>query len=197
MKAMKQAGCYQVRMGVESGNEYIRNKVYHRNMTNQQIYDAFSVIHKNGLQLRLYFMLGAPYETVAMIKESLAMAKQSSTDDIIFGVLYPLPGTEIQKLCQQEQIIERSCDDDSCCYEASPVKRTKYVSQHRLIRIIRKITRWQIREYLIVGMRLHGPLFFFDCLSFLLYYRMKYDFQLSEMLRWNVQKYKLRHLVIQ
>jgi radical SAM superfamily enzyme YgiQ (UPF0313 family) len=197
MKAMKQAGCYQVRMGVESGNEYIRNKVYHRNMTNQQIYDAFSIIHKNDLQLRLYFIVGAPDETVAMMKESLAMAKQSSTDDILFGVLYPLPGTEIQKLCQQEQIIEQSCDDDASFYKVSPVKRTKYVSQPRMARIIKKIKRWQIQEYLIVGLRLHGPLFFLDCLSFLLYYRMKYDFQLSEMLRWNVQKNKLQHLTIQ
>ena len=196
MKAMKQAGCYQVRMGVESGNEYIRNEVYHRNMTNQQIFDAFSIIRKNGLELRLYFMIGAPDETNAMMKETLAMVKKSPTDDTLFGTLYPLPGTEIRKVCQEEQIIKQA-DDRELSYGVEAVTRTKYVSQPHLTRIIKKAKRWQIREYLRVGMRLSGPLLFFDCLTFLLYYRTKYDFQLSEMLRWNVQKYKLQRLTIQ
>jgi len=195
MEAMKEAGCYQVRMGMESGNEYIRNKVYHRDMTNQQIYDAFSIIHKNGLQLRLYFIVGAPYETVQMMQESLDMAKKSSADEIFFGVLYPLPCTEIQKVCKQEQVIELSGDDDSYQYGTAPVERTKYVSHARLLLFNKKIKHWQMKEYLTDGLKLHGPLFFIDCLSFLLYYRMRYDLEMNQMLRWNVQKYKLHRLL--
>ena len=37
IKIMKNSGCYEVRMGVESGNDYIRNKIYKRNMTKKQI----------------------------------------------------------------------------------------------------------------------------------------------------------------
>lgn len=194
MKAMKEAGCYQVRMGVESGNEYIRNKVYNRNMTNQQIYDAFEIIHKNSLQLRLYFIVGAPYETSAMMQESLKMAKKSCADEIFFSLLYPLPGTEIQKLCEKEQVIERLGDDEQGQHDTAPVERTKYVSHTRLMLVNNKIKRWQMKEYLTDGLKVHGPLFFLDCLTFLLYYRMKYDLETNQLLRWNVQKYKLHRL---
>ena len=101
IRMMKDAGCYQVRMGVETGNEYIRNKVYHRDMTNNQIYDAIEIIHKNKVQLRLYFMIGAPYETIEIMNESLKMAQRSKADEIFFGLLYPLPGTEIRTICEQ------------------------------------------------------------------------------------------------
>jgi radical SAM superfamily enzyme YgiQ (UPF0313 family) len=194
LKMMKDAGCYQVRMGVESGNEYIRNQVYNRNMTNQQIYDAFKIIHKNSLQLRLYFIVGAPYETVSMMQESLAMAKKSLADEIFFGVLYPLPGTEIQKICEEEQIIETPGDADHDQFDMGPVHRTKYVSHAQLQRFNKKVKRWQMKEYIFDGLKFRGPFFITDCVLFLLYYRMKYDFEMNQLLRWNVQRYKLNRL---
>jgi len=191
-RTMKEAGCYQVRMGVESGNEYIRNKVYNRGMTDQQIYGAFEIIHNNGLQLRLYFIVGAPYETIAMMQESLAMAKKSLADEIFFGALYPLAGTEIQKICEKESVIGTSEDTGYDRHDMGPVHRTKYVSHAQLHRFNNKVKRWQIKEYMIDGLKLRGPLFIINCVLFLLYYRPKYDFELSQVLRWNVQKYKLK-----
>ena len=64
INAMKDAGCYEVRMGVETGNDYIRNEVYKRNMTKEQLDKAIKIIKKNKLQLRLTFIVGAPYENV-------------------------------------------------------------------------------------------------------------------------------------
>ena len=106
MRALKDAGCYQVRMGVESGNEYIRNTIYNRGMTNQEIFHAVEIIKKNNLQLRLYFMVGAPQETVEMMQESFQMADTLNADEIFFGVLYPLPGTDILKICEKEHVLE-------------------------------------------------------------------------------------------
>ena len=60
IKSMKDAGCYEARMGVEAGSDYIRNKVYNKNITKEQIFNAFGTIKKYGLQLRLYFIVGAP-----------------------------------------------------------------------------------------------------------------------------------------
>lgn len=189
IKILKDAGCYQVRMGVETGSEYIRNSIYKRNMTDRQISEAFRIIQKNHLQLRLYFMVGAPYETVDMMNESLRMAQQSNADEIFFGLLYPLPGTHIGDICEREQTIKADHRE-----VIGPVHHTKFVSHAQLHQFMRKVQRWQITKYLKEGIKLRGPFFFFDCLRFLLYYRRKYDFELNQLFRWNVQRYKLQQI---
>jgi radical SAM superfamily enzyme YgiQ (UPF0313 family) len=190
LKTMKDAGCYQVRMGVEAGNESIRNKVYKRDMTNQQISDAFESIHRNKLQLRLYFMVGAPDETIEMMNESLKMAQQSHADEIFFGLLYPLPGTEIRHYCQHEEMTN-TIDVENI----GPVLQTKYVSKPHLRRFMRKVKRWQIKMYIFDGVKLRGPRFFLDCFLFVFYYKTKYGFETNQLFRWNVQRYKLYQVI--
>ncbi len=186
IRMMKDAGCYQVRMGVETGNEYIRNNVYNRDMTNNQIYNAIEIIHKNKVQLRLYFMIGAPYETIEMMNESLMLAKRSNADEIFFGLLYPLPGTEIRTICEREQLCNAYEDGNR------PVNQTKFTSNFQLRRFMKKVQRWQIKMYIVDGLKLRGMFFFLDCLFFLIYYKHKYDFELNQLFRWNVQRYKLK-----
>jgi len=190
LKMMKDAGCYQVRMGVETGNQSIRNKVYKRDMTNQQISDAFENIHRNKLQLRLYFMVGAPDETIEMMNESLKMAQQSHADEIFFGLLYPLPGTEIRHYCEHEQMINTTHVED-----IGPALQTKYVSKFHLRRFMRKVQRWQIKMYIFDGIKLRGPRFFLDCFLFVFYYKTKYGFEMNQLFRWNVQRYKLDQVI--
>ncbi len=107
IKAMKDAGCYEVRMGVESGNDYIRNKIYNKAMSKEQLVNAFKIIKKNGVQLRLDFIIGAPFETLDMMEESLKLAQKSQGDQIFFAKLYPFPGTKIKKICEKERIIKK------------------------------------------------------------------------------------------
>ncbi len=189
MRMMKDAGCYQVRMGVESGNEQLRNTVYRRNMTNQQIDDAFTAIHHAGLQLRLYFIVGAPQETLAMMQESLALAKQASADEVFFGLLYPLPGTEIQQICRQTRILNEP--QDAISESIGPVSRTLTVSPRQLRRFMRSVARWQVTHYLTEGYHLKGPRFLLDSLWFAVSLKHAYDFESNQLLRWNVQGYKL------
>ena len=44
---MKNAGCYEIRMGVESGNNYILNKIYNRNMNKEQLLKAFKIVKRD------------------------------------------------------------------------------------------------------------------------------------------------------
>ena len=74
------------------------------------------------------------------------------------------------------------------------VNRTKFSSRNQIRRFTRKIKRWQMQRYLNEGFTLNGFLFLLDVLVFLLYYKPKYDLELNQIYRWNVQKYKLNEL---
>lgn len=189
LRTMKAAGCYQVRMGVETGNQFIRNTVYNRGMSDQDIFKAVDLIKKHNLQLRLYFMVGAPQETVEMMQESLQMAQMLSPDEVFFGVLYPLPGTDILKLCENEDVLDEPPLSSSS--EIQPVKRTKFASPAQIRKFFKQVKKWQMKQYINDGMKLRGPLFPIDCLRFLLFYKERYHFEMDQLFRWNVQRYKL------
>jgi hypothetical protein len=135
-------------------------------------------------------MVGAPTETIEMMNESLKMAQQSHADEIFFGRLYPLPGTEIRHYCEHEQMINTTHGEN-----IGPVLQTKYVSKPHLRRFMRKVQRWQIKMYIFDGVKLRGLHFFLDCLLFVFYYKTKYDFEMNQLFRWNLQRYKLDQVI--
>ena len=185
IKTMKDAGCIEARMGVESANDYIRNDIYNKNITKKQLYDAFKIIKDNGLNLRLYFIIGAPYETIEMMHESFNMAKESNADEFIFGQLLPLPGTEIKNLCEKENLIENP--DDKII---SPVIKTKFTSENQIKKFCSKLRFFTIQKYTHEGFKYKGIFFLWDITTFLFYYKYKYNLNLKQILRWNIQRYK-------
>jgi len=189
MKMMKDAGCFEVRMGVESGNDYILNTVYKRNMTRDQLIKAFKIITDNGLRLRLDFILGAPDETLEMMEESFDLAKKSGGDQVFFSRLYLFPGTEIKEICEKEKIVENDLDIRTKGFHA--IQKTKFVSNEGLNSMRRRISWWQMQRYIYDGFRLKGACFIKDILTFLLYYKWKYDLEFNQIYRWNIQRYKL------
>jgi len=194
IKSMKDAGCYEVRMGVEAGNDYIRNEVYKRNMTKEQISNAINIIKNHGLQLRLQFIIGAPYENIEMMEESFEMAKKSGADYILFPILMPLPATEIKEMCEKEGLIERGGFKNFQDMYLNPVVRTKFASSKQIKKIVNKIRNYQIKKAIKEGFFLGGPRFLFDSLMFLLYYKSKYGLELDHAFRFTINKYKLNKI---
>jgi len=193
IKTMKDAGCYEARMGVESGNNYILNEVYNRNMSREQLLKAFKIIKKNGVQLRLDFIYGAPTETLDMMEESFDLARQSKGDNIFFAKLYPFPGTEIKKMCEAEEVIQNNINHN--VKGMPPVEKTKYVTRSQFNEFKNKISKWQTKNYFYEGFQLKGLIFFWDILIFILYHKHKYGLEMNQIYRWNVRNYKLNKLL--
>jgi len=194
IKCMKDAGCYEVRMGVEAGNDFIRNEIYKRDMKKEQIYNAIKIIKNNKLQLRLQFIIGAPYETVAMMKESFEMAKKSNADYILFPILMPLPDTEIKEMCEKEGLIEENKFKDSYTMYTHPVTKTKYASRKQIKKISNEIRFYQIKKFILKGLKMRGIKFLLDLLNFLFYYKRKYDLEIDNAFRFTINKYYLEDL---
>lgn len=188
VKIMKDAGCYEMRMGVESGNDYILNTVYKRNMSKEQLNNAFRTIQKQGVQLRMDFIIGAPYETINMMRESFELAKQSNGDRISFAKLYPFPGTEIKDFCEKEHVIEKNLHFKE--KGMPPVDRTKFTTKRQMKNFTRNILWWQGQRYFNQGFKMRGISFLWDTLAFLLYSKHKYNLDFGQILQWNIQRYK-------
>jgi radical SAM superfamily enzyme YgiQ (UPF0313 family) len=194
IKTMKDAGCYEVRMGVEAGNDKIRNELYKRVMSEEQIYNAVKIIKKYGLHLRVQFIVGAPYDTKKTMNESYEMAKKINADYTLFPILMPLPATEIKEICEKENLIEKRGFKDSHIMFTSPVSKTKYVSMKEIKKVVKKVRNYQIKKAFLEGFKMKGFLFFWDLFLFLFYYKKKYDLEIDNAFRFTVNKYYLENL---
>jgi len=95
VKLLAGAGCKEVRIGIESGNERVRNEVYGKHATDAQIREAFGNFHKYGLNVIAYNMLGGPTETKEILWQTYDFNKELQPEKPIFFIFRPLPGTEI------------------------------------------------------------------------------------------------------
>jgi len=94
IQRMKNAGCYMISYGIESGNQNILNTLK-KNTTLDQIRSAILTTNRNGIECVGYFILGSPGETEASIIDTIEFAKKMPLDFIQFSILIPYPGTEI------------------------------------------------------------------------------------------------------
>jgi radical SAM superfamily enzyme YgiQ (UPF0313 family) len=107
LKTMKDAGCYMIAYGVESGDQEILTEVG-KNVTLDQITNAFSLTHKAGISTVGYFMLGAPNETPETIKRTIEFAKKLNPDFVQFSIATPYPGTELNRLAAEKGCLPKS-----------------------------------------------------------------------------------------
>ena len=194
LSAMKGAGCYQVGMGIEAANDFIRNDIYRRNMSKEDIYQAVSVVKRVGLHLSTQFIIGAPYETVEMMEESLAMAREINADTVMFSILMPLPGTKIQEICEKEGLIKDSSLKKSQVMYSEPIIRSKFVETSEIKRFYRKIRNYQIGKYLVEGLRRKHLFFLWDLLVFLCYMKPKYDLEIQNAFKYTIKRYQLEEV---
>jgi len=99
-KAMKEAGCWLVAFGVESGSDLILKQAK-KGTTVDQGRKAIEICKKVGIKSLCYFMSGLPGETQESIKKTLNFALKSEPDYVHFFAATPFPGTEFFKMAEE------------------------------------------------------------------------------------------------
>lgn len=91
-RKMKDAGCYNVAIGVESANNDILSKIG-KNTTIEKIQDGITTIKQAGIEIMSQYVIGNPFETLDNVKESIQFAKNSGCDYTNFYTVLPFKGT--------------------------------------------------------------------------------------------------------
>jgi len=101
LKAMKEAGCWQVMYGLESMNEGVL-KSLQKMTTVQDNRQAVKWSHEVGLSVRASFIVGTPFDTYEAMEKSLAEAIRLNVDFAHFHKCVPYPGSELYKMLTAE-----------------------------------------------------------------------------------------------
>jgi radical SAM superfamily enzyme YgiQ (UPF0313 family) len=90
---LKKAGCTTVYLGVESGSQYILDKLDKR-IKLHEIKQTFSIAKEIGIKTVAFFMIGVPYETRETIVQTKKFISKLKPDYIELSIFTPYPGTE-------------------------------------------------------------------------------------------------------
>lgn len=124
-RKLREANCYCVSMGLESGNSFLRNKVLNKNISAEAYYEAGRLLKQNGIKLRTSNMFFLPGETIKKAFETLEMNKKLKPDYAWVYPLQPYPGTEIYNYSVEKGYLSKdfTFDDlDTLGIEESPIK---------------------------------------------------------------------------
>ncbi|MBN1871064.1 MAG: radical SAM protein [Candidatus Omnitrophica bacterium] len=105
LKAVKGAGCSRIHLGIESGNQSTLDKM-RKGITIPEIIHKVRLAKKAGLEVRGYFMLAYPGETMKHMLKTAEFAKSLPLDWASFTVTIGLPCTEIYKQALEEKTFE-------------------------------------------------------------------------------------------
>ena len=110
VRMLKTSGCLNIFIGVESGNENIRNKVLKKNLTNTQIINAARLLKKYNVKFGIYNMFGLPDETLSLAYETIAFNWMLNPDYTINNIFQPYPKTEISYYAAEHGLLNPNAD---------------------------------------------------------------------------------------
>ena len=113
-KLMKQAGCYDMFFGFESGDNRIL-KIAGKRITTTDMKRAVKLAKKVGVAVHGCFILGLPGETEKTIEKGWKLAKKLDIRGVSFPIAVPFPGTRLRLMAEKGEyglkILSNNWDD--------------------------------------------------------------------------------------
>lgn len=115
---MREAGCAEIGIGIESGNQKILDRIK-KDITLDEVRRAVKILKEvKGILIRGYFQLGHPGETINTIKDTVNLAAELNLDEISVNITTPYPGTEIASMVKNKKwgykILSSNWEDYHC-----------------------------------------------------------------------------------
>jgi len=144
VKAMAEAGCRYVDLGVESFDQKVLDYI-HKDMTVEDNIRAINLLRQYGITPKVNILFGAsPYETEESIRRTVETAKKLDLDYISFGVVIPHPQTEYYKDIKAGGMFATESKD----FEAvDPIKQATIDLPHISQQKLQEMVRWAYRSY--------------------------------------------------
>ncbi len=146
---LKSAGCFNIGLGIESGNEYVRNKILKRNISKRQIINAFSFCESADISTSSFNMIGIPFEDPLKILETVKLNAKVKPNHVQVSIFYPYPKTDLYNLCEENGFLSPK---ESISYFEDSMLNLESLSNHQIL---------FFRYYFQLFVRLYSVLFLF------------------------------------
>ena len=128
--AMKEAGLYALKYGVESASQDILDKTEKR-IDIEKVKRMVKITKDLGINVHLTFCLGLPGETKETLNRTIDLACELSPDSLQFSIVTPFPGSKYFKILDSKGMIVSKNWSDYDGYSKAVIK-TEHLSAEEL-----------------------------------------------------------------
>jgi len=110
MELMRDSGCYQMTLSVESGDQYVLDHIVKKPVKLNKVHAILDMAKSLGFETIANFVIGFPGETWEQIRETLHFAESINVDLVNFHLATPLPKTELMEICLRDGYLPQDID---------------------------------------------------------------------------------------
>ena len=147
---MYKSGCRLVSIGVESGSQYMLEKMG-KKITLNDVRRTVKVFKKAKIRIYNYFVIGLPWETEETVEETIKFAIELNSDFISFYTATPLPGSRFYDYAMEHNLFDKETSFENAYYY--PAVNTHHLSRERVFELHKyAIKRFYLRPLYILKM---------------------------------------------
>jgi len=160
VRLLRQSGCDYVQIGLESGNLRIRNEILGKKFSNEQFYRTVELLHKYGIRIRTFNIIGSPTEILEEALETLELNSRAKIEYPTCALYQPYQGTKTDAIARELGYLDNNFSMDDLTgsvytksdlnqpeiRELERVQKLFYIGarNHKWIPLIRKIVRYNL-----------------------------------------------------
>ncbi len=104
--ALREAGCHGVAIGIETGNEALRERILRKTVSNDDVRRAAGLIKSNGMKLTTFNMIASPGETLDDAFSTLRLNREIRADHVRVNIAVPIPHTDFDLDARERGLLE-------------------------------------------------------------------------------------------
>lgn len=149
-KKMYESGCRLVSIGVESGSQYMLDKMG-KKITLDDIRRTVKIFKKAKIRIYNYFVIGLPWESEETVEDTIRFAIELDSDFISFYTATPLPGSTYYNYAKEHNLFDKDTSFESAYFY--PAVNTHHLTKDRVFELHKSaIRRFYLRPMYILRM---------------------------------------------
>lgn len=110
---MKDAGCYQLNLAIESGNTEVLKNIIKKPLDLSKVKPMVEYARSIGLNVGIFLVLGMPGESLDQMWDSFRFSKELGIYTPFISIATPYPGSELYKICVENDYIPQNYSLDN------------------------------------------------------------------------------------
>jgi radical SAM superfamily enzyme YgiQ (UPF0313 family) len=154
LRKMKESGCYEITLAIESGDEKVLTDIMKKPLKLEKVTQLVKKAKKLGIMTKGFFVVGLPGETKEQMRKTFDFAKQLKLDSAGIFIASPLPGTELYRLCRENDYLVEGFSFEKINYAKGNIETPDFTAS--------ELEEMVSKEILIInmGLILRNPLRF-------------------------------------